>query len=242
MPQSEKICFACSQPMDPLARVCANCGADQIRRPSATPSFGKARGFGRAQSAAEPTQGGDTSQQRQKQQDSAPYPSDRAARHADTVASDFHVDSFSGAILSCFLKYATFRGRANRAEFWYFNLFLFITGFVLSIVDASMQAPMSITLNWIWSLATLIPFYAVSVRRMHDQDKSGFFVLLALAGLILLFAGAIFLLYAKTENIGSDFGYAMLFFGCALILWQLVLYCLPGTEGPNRYGPSTRSW
>lgn len=97
-------------------------------------------------------------------------------------------------------------------------------------------------LSTIGSLATLLPSIAVSVRRMHDLDKSGFYVLLGYIGYLLFIAAAVVLVAAKLKNVPSDLSNPLMIAGCALIVWQLVLYCLPGTPGPNRYGPATRSW
>ena len=82
--------------------------------------------------------------------------------------------SFGEAIKSVFSKYATFSGRARRSEFWYFFLLNFIICFVLGFIPV---------LSWVsglWSLAILIPFVAVTVRRFHDIGKSGWYYLVPL--------------------------------------------------------------
>lgn len=81
------------------------------------------------------------------------------------------VDSFGGAIKSCFNKYATFEGRANRSEYWYWYLFNLILGFIPY-------------LGWIAMLVTLLPSLAVCVRRLHDIGKSGWNYLFALIPII----------------------------------------------------------
>ena len=82
-------------------------------------------------------------------------------------------------------KYAVFSGRARRAEFWYFVLFSTIISIVLAILDGFMSGsigatpedvpwdPMGDILTNIYNLAILIPSIAVSTRRLHDVDKSG---------------------------------------------------------------------
>ena len=92
-------------------------------------------------------------------------------------------------------KYAEFNGRARRKEFWMFCLISCIVGIVLSIIDAvlgfqvtfytfdpdSIQTPLqSGVLNAIYSLAILIPSIAVTVRRLHDIDRTGWWVLMNL--------------------------------------------------------------
>jgi uncharacterized membrane protein YhaH (DUF805 family) len=78
---------------------------------------------------------------------------------------------FFTAVKICFAKYADFTGRAGRAEFWWFALFLFM-GDLVSIA----------ILNLLWvifSLAMLLPRLAVGVRRLHDIDRSGWALLIA---------------------------------------------------------------
>lgn len=88
-------------------------------------------------------------------------------------------------------RYAEFSGRSRRKEYWMFALLLLIVGVALALVtggfssmmdpssaggDASMGAGSMIL--GLFYLAILIPSLAVQVRRFHDQDKSGWFVLL----------------------------------------------------------------
>lgn len=90
------------------------------------------------------------------------------------------VSTFVEAIKTCFNKYATFEGRANRAEYWWwalFNLLIGILGFV----------PI---LGWIITIGLLIPSIAVAVRRLHDIGKSGFYYFLCFIPIV----GAIILL------------------------------------------------
>lgn len=79
-------------------------------------------------------------------------------------------------------KYAEFSGRARRKEYWMFVLFNFIISTVLNIIDATMKTEM---LNLLYSLAVLLPYIAVGVRRMHDVGKSGWFILIPIYNLIL---------------------------------------------------------
>ena len=85
------------------------------------------------------------------------------------------------SVKTCFKKYATFSGRATRSEFWFFYLAYWIVTLITAVVFFPLMA--------IWSLATLIPFYAVSARRLHDINKSGWFqlfYLIPLVGVIIL--------------------------------------------------------
>jgi uncharacterized membrane protein YhaH (DUF805 family) len=85
-------------------------------------------------------------------------------------------------------KFADFSGRARRTEYWMFFLFNFIIAIVLGVIDTIIGSPGIIGL--IFALAILIPAIAVGVRRLHDTDRSGWWLLIAfvpiLGGLVLL--------------------------------------------------------
>ena len=85
-------------------------------------------------------------------------------------------------------KYAVFSGRSRRMEYWYFILFAAIISIVLNIIDGLIGAYDRTAgvglLSSIFSLAILIPSIAVTVRRLHDTDRSGWWVLISLVPLI----------------------------------------------------------
>lgn len=92
-------------------------------------------------------------------------------------------------------RYADFSGRSRRKEYWMFVLGVFIAAILLSIVEgilgmSGMVGGVYGPLTTIFLLAVIIPSIAVQVRRFHDQDKSGWMVLLAfipiLGGLAVL--------------------------------------------------------
>lgn len=92
-------------------------------------------------------------------------------------------------------RYAEFSGRSRRKEYWMFVLGVFIAAIVLSIIEGALGMTGMVggvygPLTTIFFLGVLIPSIAVQVRRFHDQDKSGWFLLLALipfvGGLIVL--------------------------------------------------------
>jgi len=85
--------------------------------------------------------------------------------------------------LAVLKKYAVFSGRAGRAEFWYFTLFSIIISLVLSLASALVGDNSNI-LGLLYSLAILIPGIAVSVRRLHDTNRSGWWILISLIPLI----------------------------------------------------------
>jgi len=84
-------------------------------------------------------------------------------------------------------KYAVFTGRARRQEYWMFFLIYTIIYFILAVIDAMLTAGL---LGTLYILATLIPAIAVTVRRLHDIGRSGWWWLIAfipvLGGIVLL--------------------------------------------------------
>jgi uncharacterized membrane protein YhaH (DUF805 family) len=84
-------------------------------------------------------------------------------------------------------NYAGFTGRARRAEYWWFALINIIIVIVLYAIGIGIRFPF---LGLIYSLAVLVPGLAVAVRRLHDTDKSGWWVLISLipfvGGIILI--------------------------------------------------------
>jgi uncharacterized membrane protein YhaH (DUF805 family) len=92
-----------------------------------------------------------------------------------------------GWYLTVLRKYAVFHGRARRREYWFFVLFNIIFSVAFSIVDHSLGNPLAEgtgPLSGLYALAVLLPSLAVSVRRLHDTGRSGWWVLLGLVPLI----------------------------------------------------------
>lgn len=89
-------------------------------------------------------------------------------------------------------KYAVFSGRARRMEYWMFALINFVITIVLAIIDGmvGLGGESYGVLSGLYTLAVLIPSLAVSVRRLHDTGRSGWWLLIALipilGGLVLL--------------------------------------------------------
>ena len=105
------------------------------------------------------------------------------------------------AVRRVFSKYATFSGRASRPEFWWWILAVTLILIVTQLIDAYAIAPAlgiepfgpdaGQPLSAIVSLGLILPQIAVSVRRLHDINKSGWWLLMALVPLV----GALVLLY-----------------------------------------------
>jgi uncharacterized membrane protein YhaH (DUF805 family) len=144
-----------------------------------------------------------------------------------------------------FKRYADFTGRSRRREFWMFQLLNLIVGAVLigpllvSAITASVAAgngpgaeeavaeaisagglglsTIGVVIYGLYAIASFIPGIAVAVRRLHDRDMSGWWYL----GLIV--ASVIPLV------------------GLAASIALFVLMVLPGTDGPNRFGPDPKN-
>ena len=121
-------------------------------------------------------------------------------------------------------RYAEFSGRSRRKEFWLFFLFQFLVSAAIGIVfgrpsyeqyggffgfSTSLTGPGGVVQN-LFGLAMFIPSLAVSVRRLHDIDRSGWFLLLLLVPILGWFT-------------------------------LLVMYCLDGNRGYNRFGPDPKN-
>jgi uncharacterized membrane protein YhaH (DUF805 family) len=75
-------------------------------------------------------------------------------------------------------KYTVFDGRAHRTEYWMFVLFNVIITIVLGLIDRLVG--ISGVLSGIYGLAVLIPGIAVAIRRLHDTNRSGWWLLISL--------------------------------------------------------------
>ena len=89
--------------------------------------------------------------------------------------------TFSESITTCFKKYVDFNGRASRSEFWYFYLFLTIIGVAIIPLDIAIfpfneWGPIGTT----FAILTFFPYIAVTARRLHDSNYSGWLQLLVI--------------------------------------------------------------
>ncbi len=103
--------------------------------------------------------------------------------------------------LDALRKYAVFSGRARRKEYWYFALFNLLIHIGLSVIDsvAGIRDPNYSLglLGGIYALAILIPSLAVSVRRLHDTDRSGWWLLI---GLVPIIGGIVLLIFMVLDS------------------------------------------
>ena len=84
-------------------------------------------------------------------------------------------------------KYAIFSGRARRKEYWMFTLFSFLISVALGLIEGLLGIAANTdqsVLGMIYSLAVLVPTIAAGVRRMHDTDHSGWWLLVPIINLV----------------------------------------------------------
>lgn len=139
----------------------------------------------------------------------ASNPSDGSVPPLTTPSSETifnHPTAFQAAVKTCFDKYATFKGRARRPEYWYFALFTFAGSIILSIVDAVVFMSQNFSpLSSLFSLAMLVPSLAVGARRLHDIGRSGWWLLIALVPVIGFIVLIIFLV-KKGDEEANEYG------------------------------------
>ena len=117
--------------------------------------------------------------------------------------------TFNDAIKTCMLqKYADFSGRASRSEYWWFWLFYVLAISVAAIINGSQG---SYTLNGLIFIIFLLPNLAVTARRLHDVNRSGWWQLLYLTfigGFIILYwlckKSVVFSKYESTQEHKGD--------------------------------------
>ena len=108
------------------------------------------------------------------------------------------------AIKSVLSQYAGFSGRARRSEYWWFALFSFVLSFVAAILDSALGTSLGSgstgVIGLIVTLALLLPSLAVGVRRLHDTDRSGWWLLIGLVGLVWFIVLLVFFVQDGTRG------------------------------------------
>ena len=143
-------------------------------------------------------------------------------------------------------KYANFRGRARRAEYWWYTLAILIAYVITSVLDnmlgmSDMVGGTYGPLTALLALGTLVPSSAVAVRRLHDTDRGGWWLLLFLIPYLIL--GVVVGMAATQGNGMGALASAGLLSLVILILAivLLIFLVLNGTRGDNRFGPDPKS-
>jgi uncharacterized membrane protein YhaH (DUF805 family) len=100
--------------------------------------------------------------------------------------------NFQQSITTCFSKYIDIKGRASRSEYWWFFLFCFIVNMIAAFISPKLQI--------LFYLILLLPSLTVLIRRLHDTDRSGWWVLLLLIPVIGLLVILYFMLVEGTPG------------------------------------------
>lgn len=147
-------------------------------------------------------------------------------------------------------KYADFSGRARRMEFWMFVLFNLLIGIFLGVIDALVLAPILgsgvvlFGLSTLYSIAVLLPVIAVEVRRLHDINFSGWWVAPFWVGWFVQQGYEYYNYFTMEDPTSVEESLNALTAGqmaaSAVVMLSglllLVLFCIRGTRGENRYG------
>jgi len=87
--------------------------------------------------------------------------------------------TFQESIAKCMSNYANFKGRASRSEYWWFYLFCLLIGWGFEVsTTLSLGAESAQSIGLLVSLVLFMPSLAVAVRRLHDRNRSGWWVLI----------------------------------------------------------------
>ena len=135
-------------------------------------------------------------------------------------------------------KYADFSGRAPRAEYWWYTLAVIIVAVVISIIESiaglsRMMGPYG-PLSLLLMLGLLVPGLAVSVRRLHDTSRSGWWLLLLVPYLAATVVAGMAMVSGSVTGFGSAGVLGIVGLICCIVL--LVFMVLPSKSGDNRYG------
>jgi len=134
--------------------------------------------------------------------------------------------------------YVDFQGRVRRQEFWYYILAYAVIWIILAVVQSVFRSQI---LTGLYSLGLFLPTLGISVRRLHDTDRTGWWVVLVAVPLVLL--GLLTSFAMMTGAYGMMFLTATLLPILSLAAAALLIYwyAQPGTPGANQYGPDPKS-
>jgi uncharacterized membrane protein YhaH (DUF805 family) len=140
-------------------------------------------------------------------------------------------------------KYAQFSGRSTRAEFWWFSLACFVVGFLVDAIDMAMGSEIGL-IGMVYGLGLFIPTISVSVRRLHDTNRSGWWILVPVVpavifGFLTTAAKLDSVLdpsgTASTTAISTSMFVPLIAFLFACLIVTIFMF-LPGNKAANRFG------
>jgi uncharacterized membrane protein YhaH (DUF805 family) len=138
--------------------------------------------------------------------------------------------TFGQAVAAFFANYFRFSGRAQRSEYWWAYLFVLMVNLPIMIL-AGVDPVVGGTLNVIATLVFFVPQISLTVRRLHDTDRTGWWYAAAVAPWIV----AAVVMAGGTETAMIVAGVFCLL-GLGLTVFVLVCMFLSGTPGANRFG------
>lgn len=106
--------------------------------------------------------------------------------------------SLGQSVVTVLKNYAVFRGRASRPEFWWYYLVYVIATLIVAFIDGAIGA--GNILIAIFVLALFLPTLAVTIRRLHDSDKRGWWVLIQLIPIVGTIVMLVFLVSKGTPG------------------------------------------
>lgn len=200
-------CTNCGSKADDGARFCENCGAPltPAAPKAAEPAVPETVEPDFRQAGQEPAANGafqQPSQQPPCGQGSFPPPGEQGYTggfnmppYVESVCRPKAKVDFGEAIRMFFTRYFDFQGRSVKSEYWWIVLFNLIVGIILGFcTDKNHPLAVGNIVSSLWSLATLIPSIALGVRRLHDSDRSGFWLLITLVPFIGFIVLIVFML------------------------------------------------
>jgi len=152
------------------------------------------------------------------------------------------------AIKSVLSKYFKFTERARRSEFWYWCLSVVIAIFIIGVLGEFIDMGM---VSLLFGLAIFMPGFAVSVRRLHDTGRTGWWLVWFFLGFPGLFVMAALMSAGMYLNRSEPSSTAVMLYGLfniAIFLGMLVyfvvllvFFCQDSQSGPNRYGDNPKN-
>ena len=160
--------------------------------------------------------------------------------------------TFTQAVRSVLSSYATFSGRAQRSEYWWFYLFTILVAIMTSVIDAVLDTAFNNDIGivgTITSLALLLPTLAVTARRLHDTGRTGWWMLIFViplgASIVVGFAAVFAIAFSTDANSTPEVAAIALLAVCLLLLiagtiTMIVFLCRDSNPEANKYGPSPK--
>lgn len=131
--------------------------------------------------------------------------------------------------------YIDFQGRCARRDFWYYVVGYIVVYIVVAIIQSIILSTHLLT--GLLALGLLLPGLGISVRRLHDIDRSGWWLLISVVPgiLAMLFSGIA--LMSGSVGVGVTLMGVVTIIGLAATVLLIYWYAQPGTSGDNRFGP-----